>query len=87
MTNNNNNNQELRLLQALNTGWKNRADYVNRVKQTEKVTIITEDGTPYETEVSFFINLESTQAIFDLVKKKANIQNEFSTSNESQSDG
>ena len=77
----------LRLVTAVNPSWYNRGDYSNRVKQTERVTVFTEDGTPIEKDVEFFISWESIQAILRLVQQKARLPNDLCISIEQESDG
>lgn len=67
----------LKLVNAITPHWSNRGDYTNRVKQKERVTVFTPDGTPIETEVEFFISWESIKAILSLVQKKARIPDDL----------
>ncbi|QWY83504.1 hypothetical protein [Rhizobium phage RHph_X2_28B] len=69
-----------RLLNATSTDWTNRSNFINKVKQTEKVTVFTEDGTPIETEVEFFITWESIKAVLELVNKKAKLPDDLRVS-------
>lgn len=50
-----------------------KAAYVGRVQQTETVTIIMDDGTSFETEVSFTVSWESISKILALIQKRAQI--------------
>lgn len=87
MTDNNKNNDPLlRLLNALKADWHNKSDYANQVVQTEKVTVITEDGTPIETEHSFFISMDSIGQVLALVLKKADLPDDFGIPSKSQSE-
>lgn len=76
----------LKLINAITPDWTNRSDYINRVKQTEKVTVFAEDGTAIETEVEFFISWESIKAILGLVQKKADIADDLCVPCEPQSE-
>ena len=78
--------QYLKLINAITPDWTNRSDYINRVKQTEKVTVFAEDGTAIETEVEFFISWESIKAILSLVQKKADIADDQCVPSEPQSE-
>lgn len=48
-----------------------RAAYIGRVTQTESVTIIAEDGTSFEKEVTFSLSWDSISKILDLINKRA----------------
>ena len=50
---------------------QSRAAYIGRVTQTERVTIIGDDGTCFEKEVSFSINWDSISKILGLIQKRA----------------
>lgn len=75
----------LKLISALNTDWDNRAAYINRIKQTERVTVFAEDGTAIEKDVEFFVNWESIKAVLELVRKKAGLEDDFRVSSEPES--
>lgn len=76
----NNNKILARLINALNFDWKTRPDLINSISQTEKVTVFAEDGTPIETEVTFFISVDSMKQFTVLLKKKAEIPDDFTVS-------
>ena len=79
MTDNNKNTDEMlqRLLQATSADWSNKSKYANRIQQTEQVTVFAEDGTPIEKEVTFYISMESINAVLSLVRKKALIPDDY----------
>ena len=58
---------------AISPDFHSRSAYVGRVVQTEDVIIIGEDGTPFETKVSFLISWETIQKILGLVQNRAGI--------------
>lgn len=64
--------QEL-VLQALEPDRKSQAAYSGQVTQHETVTIFSEDGTPFEKEVTFLISWDSILKIMSLIKKRASI--------------
>lgn len=77
----------LRLVTAVNPSWYNRGDYSNRVKQKERVTVFTEDGTPIEKDIEFFISWGSIQAILRLVQQKARLPNDLCIQIEQEGNG
>ncbi len=83
----NNNNENHKLLNATEPSWKNRGDYVGRVKQTEQVEVVAEDGTVYRTEKTFFVSWDSIKAILGLARNKAGITNDPSVSSQQESNG
>ena len=65
---------QLALLKAaVSTDFHSRSAYTGHVTQTETVTIIAEDGTPFEKEVSFPISWDSISKILDLIRERARI--------------
>lgn len=67
----------LKLIGAITPSWYNRDFYSNKIKQKERVTVFTEDGTPIETEIEFFISWESIQQVLKLVHQKARLPDDL----------
>ena len=62
-----------RVKNALATDHQSQATYTGRVKQTETIIVYTEDGTPIQKEVSFYISWDSIAEILNLVRLRAGI--------------
>lgn len=59
------------LLAATAPDHHSRAAYTGRIIQKEHVTIISDDGTAFEKEVSFTISWDSIVKILDLIRERA----------------
>ena len=84
---NQNNKMLQRLITALNPDWTIRGEYIGRITQKEKVLVFAPDGTPIETEVEIHISLDTIKAVLELVKKKADLPDDFRVQTEPQIDG
>lgn len=61
---------------AIASDHHSKSAYVGRVTQTEQVTIITEDGTAIEKEVSFLISWDSISKILGLIRNRVKAANQ-----------
>ena len=50
-----------------------QAAYTGRVKQTETVVVHSEDGTPIQKEVTFYISWDTISQILNLVRQRAGL--------------
>ncbi len=62
------------IINALAPDTKSQIAYAGRIKQTELVTVYTEDGTPIEKEVTFYLSWDSISELLTLVRKRAGLQ-------------
>ena len=65
--------QSERIQAALTPDFHSKAAYVGRVTQTEAVTIITEDGSVFEIDVSFQISWDSISKMLGIIKERAGV--------------
>lgn len=56
---------------AVTPDYHSRSAYIGQVTQKELVTVITDDGTSFEKEVSFLISWDSISKILGLIQKRA----------------
>lgn len=66
-------NQAASLKAAITPDHHSRWAYSGQVTQRETVTIIDEDGTAFEKDVSFAVSWESISKVLDLINKRAGI--------------
>lgn len=59
---------------ALAPDHGSQAAYAGRIKQTEIVEIIDENGTYIQREVTFYISWDTIAQVLALVRKRAGIQ-------------
>ena len=58
---------------ALAPDHHSKAAYVGRVKQTETITVTTEDGTAIEREVTIYISWDSMEEMLKLIRNRAGL--------------
>jgi len=62
-----------RIKAALSTDYHSRNAYTGQITQTSKVTVLTENGTPIEVDVTFFISWDTMKDMLKLVSTRAGI--------------
>lgn len=63
--------ERMRIMSALTSDHHSKAAYTGRIQQTETVTVITEDGTSIQKDVSFYITWDTIDKLLNLVKERA----------------
>ena len=63
-----------KIKEALTPDQYSQAAYAGRVKQTEIVEVFTEDGTPIQKQVTFYLSWDSIVQILAIVRKRAEIE-------------
>lgn len=63
-------NQLATLVAAITPDHHSRSAYTGRVTQKERVTIIADDGTAFEADVSFFVSWDSISELLGIMKKR-----------------
>lgn len=63
-----------RVKNALAPDHQSQAAYTGRIKQTETIIVLAEDGTPIQKEVTFYISWDSISELLTLVRKRAGFQ-------------
>lgn len=63
-----------KVLTALAPDHSSQAAYAGRIKQTEIVEIIDENGTYIQKEVTFYISWDTITEVLAMVRKRAGIQ-------------
>lgn len=64
---------EIQIRAALTPDHQSQAAYTGRVKQTEIVQVITDEGVAIEKEVTIYISWDSINAILGLVRERAGL--------------
>lgn len=59
---------------ALTPDHHSKTAYTGRIKQTETVQIVTDEGITLEKEVSFFISWDSIASILKLVRERIGLK-------------
>jgi len=62
-----------RLLAAIALDNQSKAAYIGRITQTETVTIMSNDGTSFEKDVTISISWDSISKILELIGKRAGL--------------
>ncbi|QIG70518.1 hypothetical protein PP744_gp055 [Rhizobium phage RHph_N38] len=73
MTDNNNTKKLAKIVNLLNFDWKMRPHLINRITQTEKVTVFDEAGQPTEKEVEFYISTETMSKLCKILREQVGL--------------
>jgi hypothetical protein len=73
MTDNNNTKKLAKITNLLNFDWKTKPFLINRITQTEKVTVFDEAGQPTEKEVDFRISTETMEKLCKILREEAGL--------------